>query len=60
MKKKQEITLSEFKTIWGQPSCEDGLSLFKQSHALVADNVKADSNDLVINDLNEILQTTNK
>ena len=56
MEKEQEITLSEFKTIWGQPDCEDGFSLFKQSHASVANGVKADSNDLVITDLNEILK----
>ena len=60
MKKEQEITLSEFKTIWGQTSCENGLSLFKQSHASVVDGVKANSSDLVITDLIEILQTTNK
>ena len=60
MEKEQEITLEKFKTIWGQSDCESGLNLFKQSHASVADNVKANSSDLVITDLNEILQTTNK
>ena len=53
----KEITLEEFKTLWGQSNSEDGLSLFKQSH--VANGVKADSSDLVITDL-EILQTTDK
>ena len=60
MEKEKEITLAEFEKIWGNNDCENGLSLFKQSHASVADGVKADSSDLVINDLNEILQTTNK
>ena len=60
MKKEKEITPSMFETLWGKPDCEDGLSLFKQSHASVAESVKADSNDLVIDDLDKILQTTNK
>ena len=60
MKKEQEITLAELEKLWGNNDCENGLSLFKQSHASVVDGVKADSSDLVITDLNEIMQTTNK
>ena len=54
MEKEQEITLKEFKTIWGQSSYKSGLDLFATSHASVAESVKADSSDLVITDLNEI------
>lgn len=48
IKKEKEITLLEFEILWGQPDCEDGLSLFKQSHASASDGVKADSSDLII------------
>ena len=60
MEKKQEITLAELEKIWGNNDCENGLGLFKKSHASVADNVKADLSDLIITDIDKILQTTNK
>lgn len=51
----KEITLAEFEMLWGQPSYKSGLNLFAKSHASNANSVKADSGDLVITDLNEVL-----
>ena len=59
MIEKNEV-LTQLEQAWGKPSYKSGLDLFATSHASVADGVKVDSSDLVITDLDEILQTTNK
>lgn len=46
----------EIKQVWGKSSYENGLDLFRQSHASSVTENKVDSDDLTIISLDELLK----